>query len=447
MMTAGLHMLHSAQAGGETRTLRLYAVNTKESLTTTYMVNGRYVSSELTKINHLLRDWRRDAVTRIDPKTIDLMWELHADLGSRAPVHIISGYRSAETNAMLKNIGRNVAKQSMHIQGRAIDLYFPDVSTERLRNSALVREIGGVGYYPRSGVSGFIHIDSGRVRHWPRIGEQQLARIYRDYRKTVGARLTREPATMVASVDDGSKQRKPALVVADAYPVPTPRPRPLEVLMAAAAQMTIEPAAAPVPRTNFASRPSLVQDSLGPVPAAATLVEAQQSNTTAKGSFIAALRDGLADGLPVIRPIDASASGGLEEDILLWPMQWLRSVESLIRRDGAPSSFGAEAGPIPIAAPAEPFPPISEEDAAELKVMIAALADKARYEAETDEGPLVTASTKGDRLTVNRSGKGDLVTTAPPPRYGFDRAADTGRKLVRTFEALLESEEEPKGAD
>lgn len=447
MMTAGLHMHHSAQAGGETRTLRLYAVNTKESLTTTYMVDGRHVLSELAKINYLLRDWRRNAVIRIDPKTIDLMWELHSDLGSRAPIHIISGYRSAETNAMLKSIGRNVAKQSMHIQGRAIDLYFPDVPTERLRNSALVREIGGVGYYPRSGVSGFVHIDSGRVRHWPRIGEQQLARIYRDYRKTVGARFTREPATMVASVDDGGRQQKPAVVVADSYPVPTPRPRPLEVLMAAAAQLTIEPASAPVPIANFASKPSLVQDSLGPVPAAATLIEPQQSNTVAKGSFIAALRDGLADGVPLIRPIDASAGGGLEEDLLLWPLQWLRSVESLIRRDGAPSSFAADAGPIPITAPDEPFPPISEEDATELKVMIAALADKARYETETVQGPLVTASTKGDRLIVNRSSKGDLVTTAPPPRYGFDRSADAGRKLVRTFEALLASEDEPEQGD
>src|SRR5690606_11971027 len=133
----------------------------------------------------------------------------------KAPIHIISGYRSAETNAMLKSIGRNVAKKSMHVQGKAIDLYFPDVPTERLRNSALVREIGGVGYYPRSGSSGFVHVDSGRVRHWPGIGSSQLAKIRREFQKTVGARLGGDrPAVQVAS----------ATPAEEGYPIPTPRP-------------------------------------------------------------------------------------------------------------------------------------------------------------------------------------------------------------------------------
>jgi uncharacterized protein YcbK (DUF882 family) len=227
-------MLPAADASGETRTMTLYSVNTKEKLTTTYMVNGRHVPGELKKINHLLRDWRRDAVTKMDTETIDLMWELHADLGSKAPIHIISGYRSPETNAMLKSIGRNVAKKSMHTQGKAIDLYFPDVPTERLRNSALVRDIGGVGYYPRSGASGFVHVDSGRVRHWPGIGSSQLAKIRRDFRKTVGARLTGDRPVQVATARQAE----------EGYPVPTPRPRPIEVLMMAAAEMVGQPVAA-----------------------------------------------------------------------------------------------------------------------------------------------------------------------------------------------------------
>ena len=137
-----------AISGGETRTISLHHIHTGESLTITYMVNGRYVPSAMKKINYLLRDWRRNQMITIDPKTIDLVWELHADLGSKVPVQIVCGYRSAQTNGFLKRIGRNVAKKSQHILGKAIDLYFPDVSTLKIRNSALVRQVGGVGYYP-----------------------------------------------------------------------------------------------------------------------------------------------------------------------------------------------------------------------------------------------------------------------------------------------------------
>ena len=147
---AWLGFPYDASAGGETRTLSLYHVHTKESLTVTYKVNGRYIPSALEKINRLMRDWRRNEIITIDPKTIDLMWELHADLGSSRPIHIICGYRSPKTNAFLKRIGRNVARKSQHMLGKAIDLYFPDVPTEKIRNSALVRQIGGVGYYRSS---------------------------------------------------------------------------------------------------------------------------------------------------------------------------------------------------------------------------------------------------------------------------------------------------------
>src|SRR4029079_15181276 len=115
-LTAGLWFGfgNDASAGGETRTLSLYHVHTKESLTITYKVDGRYIPSALEKINYLLRDWRRKEVIRIDPKTIDLMWELHADLGSTRPVHIICGYRSPRTNAFLQRLGRHGAQKSPH---------------------------------------------------------------------------------------------------------------------------------------------------------------------------------------------------------------------------------------------------------------------------------------------------------------------------------------------
>ncbi len=90
----------------------------------------------------------------------------------------------------------------MHIRGKAIDLYFPDVPVAKLRGSAIVRQIGGVGYYPRSGTSGFVHIDSGKVRYWPRPSDTQLAQIMKDYRKTLGARLTN--GYMTAQAETGT---------------------------------------------------------------------------------------------------------------------------------------------------------------------------------------------------------------------------------------------------
>jgi uncharacterized protein YcbK (DUF882 family) len=199
-------------AGGETRTISLYHIHTGESLTVTYMKDGRYVPSAMKQINYLLRDWRKNQTVAIDPRTIDLVWELHEDLGSHAPVHVVCGYRSASTNAMLHRMGRKVAKESQHIQGKAIDFYLADVPTQKIRNVALVRQIGGVGYYRSAGgPTGFLHVDSGHVRHWgPYISPSQMAQIFRDGRKYIGRHMTGGGSfatdTEVASADTGGKQ-------------------------------------------------------------------------------------------------------------------------------------------------------------------------------------------------------------------------------------------------
>jgi uncharacterized protein YcbK (DUF882 family) len=185
-------MLESpAFSGGETRTISLFHIHTKERLSVTYMQNGRYVPSAMKQINYLLRDWRLNKVVTIDPKTIDLVWELHADLGGRSTINIVCGYRSPKTNALLSRIGRKVAKKSQHMVGKAIEFYFPDVPTVKIRNSALVRKVGGVGYYRSAGgPTGFLHVDSGSVRQWgPRISNSQMAQIVREGSKTVGRRM------------------------------------------------------------------------------------------------------------------------------------------------------------------------------------------------------------------------------------------------------------------
>lgn len=414
-------------AGGETRTVSLYHVHTKESLTVTYMVNGRYVPSAMKKINYLLRDWRRNEVITIDPKTIDLMWELHADLGSRAPISIVCGYRSPRTNAFLKRIGRNVAQKSQHMVGKAIDIYFPDVATKTIRNSALVRQVGGVGYYRSAGgPTGFLHIDSGHVRHWgPSISNTEMAQIFRSSRKTIGARLSHDDAVMLASadikqdttpdadaykgVDAGSEEdlatlteeasQAPVVPVAkpaqdvpkeivQGYPIPKPRPKPIEILMMAAANMTIEPASAPPPSQVIRTKPSVVADSIGAVQAAETMVEEptadQTSNASAKGSFADALRDGTANGAPLIKPLMASMSGA---DINWWPEPLIFNPDKAVRRDGAPQQFTtSDMSLVPNAQAQTPMQSQSSQ---------------------------TEASGKGDMLVVERSGKGSLPSTLP----------------------------------
>jgi uncharacterized protein YcbK (DUF882 family) len=213
-IAAGTYFTWNATAfsGGETRTISIYHIHTKESLTVTYKKNGKYIPSAMKKINHILRDWRRNEVITISPRTIDLVWELHQDLGSKQPVHIVSAYRSPRTNAFLKSMGRNVARKSQHMVGKAIDIYFPDVPTKKMRNSALVRQVGGVGYYRSGGgPTGFLHVDSGRVRHWgPAISQREMASIMREYRKTVGARLKRKGNQAVPEVEVAEADADPA---------------------------------------------------------------------------------------------------------------------------------------------------------------------------------------------------------------------------------------------
>ncbi|MFO1034456.1 MAG: DUF882 domain-containing protein [Hyphomicrobiales bacterium] len=205
-----------SDASGETRTISLRHMHTGESLTITYKKDGRYIPSAMSKINHVLRDWRRNETITIDPRTVDLLWELHADMGSKVPIQIVCGYRSPSTNAFLHRIGRHVATKSQHMKGKAIDFRFPDVKLASIRNSALVRRVGGVGYY--SGANGFIHIDSGNVRHWgPGMAPSQMAANLRDGMRYVGGRMRNKTKDMspvdasVAVADASDNQgQKPA---------------------------------------------------------------------------------------------------------------------------------------------------------------------------------------------------------------------------------------------
>jgi len=166
-----------ASASGETRTISMFNIHTKEAITVTFKRDGKYDLGALKQLNHFMRDWRKDESREMDPDLIDLIWTLHKELGSQEPVELICGYRTASTNESLRRRGGGQAKASQHILGKAADLVFPDVPLKTLRNSALVQEWGGVGYYPTSGVP-FVHVDTGRVRMWPRIPRLELAALF-----------------------------------------------------------------------------------------------------------------------------------------------------------------------------------------------------------------------------------------------------------------------------
>ena len=174
---AGIRGTQDAVANGDTRTLSFLHTHTNETATVTFRRNGRYDQDALNQINWLLRDWRVDQSTKMDPRLFDIVWEVYREVGSREPVNILSAYRSPETNAMLRRRSSGVSEHSQHMAGKAMDFRLPDVDMGRVRAIAMRLQYGGVGYYPGSN---FVHVDAGSVRAWPRMTQDQLARLFPD---------------------------------------------------------------------------------------------------------------------------------------------------------------------------------------------------------------------------------------------------------------------------
>lgn len=173
--------LQNAVAEGDTRTISLHHIHTGEDLTITFKREGRYDDEALKKINHVLRDWRRDEEIKMDPRLLDVVWEVYREVDAKVPIQVVCGYRAPATNAMLRRRSRGVAQFSQHMLGRAMDFYIPGVPLETQREAGLRLQRGGVGYYPSSG-SPFVHLDVGSIRHWPRMTRAQLARVFPDGR-------------------------------------------------------------------------------------------------------------------------------------------------------------------------------------------------------------------------------------------------------------------------
>ena len=117
----------------------------------------------------------------MDRRLFDILWEVYRDVDGKQPIQIISAYRSPATNAMLRRRSSGVARFSQHMLGHAMDFYIPGVPLEQIRAAGLRLQRGGVGFYPTSG-SPFVHLDTGSIRHWPRMTHDQLARVFPDGR-------------------------------------------------------------------------------------------------------------------------------------------------------------------------------------------------------------------------------------------------------------------------
>jgi len=145
------------------RSLSLVNVNSTETLTVTYWSDGAYHRDALNQLNHFLRDSQSGDQTEMDPLVFDVLWHTIQQTGYSGSVEVLSAFRSPEHNAWLASVSRGVARDSQHMNGNAMDIRFPGVPVFKIRQAARSLQMGGVGFYPRSG---FVHIDTGPVRYW-----------------------------------------------------------------------------------------------------------------------------------------------------------------------------------------------------------------------------------------------------------------------------------------
>jgi uncharacterized protein YcbK (DUF882 family) len=293
----GSQGLQNAVANGDTRTISLHHIHTGEDLTVTFKRNGRYDEEALRKVNHVLRDWRRDEETTMDPRLLDVVWEVYRDVDAKVPIQVVCGYRAPATNAMLRKRSHGVAQFSQHMLGRAMDFFIPGVPLEAQREAGLRLQRGGVGYYPSSG-SPFIHLDVGSVRHWPRMTRAQLAKVFPD------GRTVHVPT-------DGHPMQGYALALADIEKRGSSEPSETSLAAARDAGVSVDAATATTPRQRnlFSALFSAKDEDDDSQTAAATAVPAPKPKAEKKPDKVAPTKQAAAKvPLPVARPTERIAA-------------------------------------------------------------------------------------------------------------------------------------------
>jgi len=155
--------LPARQTASDVRRISMISHHTGEKVDAIYFANGRYFQDALDEINWFMRDWRRSTAIHIDPRELDIISATHRRLRTSRPFELISGYRSPETNAMLRARSAGVAKNSLHMVGQAADLRLRDRTLQEIASAAGQSGAGGIGIYARSD---FVHLDSGARRRW-----------------------------------------------------------------------------------------------------------------------------------------------------------------------------------------------------------------------------------------------------------------------------------------
>ena len=145
------------------RSLTLLHTHTNQHLEVTYAWGGKYNPFALAKINKFLRDYKTGQTYPIDPKLLDILWAIQQEMGRKGVYEVISGFRSPQTNGRMRRKGAGVARNSLHMKGKAIDIRFPGISTNQIQQCAVEMQCGGVGYYAKSD---FVHLDTGQFRTW-----------------------------------------------------------------------------------------------------------------------------------------------------------------------------------------------------------------------------------------------------------------------------------------
>lgn len=329
-----------AEAAGDTRSLKIYFVHTGERANIVFKRNGRYDEKGLRALDRLLRDWRRNESRRMDPRLWDLVWDIYQSVGTSEYINAVSGYRAPATNNMLRSRSGGVAKNSQHTLGRALDFYIPGVDLKRIRDTALKKEAGGVGYYPRSG-SPFVHVDVAGVRSWPRLSRAELAKLFpggrtmhipsdgqpmpgyqlalADYKRRMSG-----SSFMVANAASGGSSKKRGFLASifggggdededsDAIVAPAPQPRQQKVAPAPAQQQVLTAA------TEVRNLPG-TQVASAPVPASRPAF----ADPSADGGLASALyapprntaQEAIASVLPGQRPAQANGSNAVNPDL------------------------------------------------------------------------------------------------------------------------------------
>ncbi|UWU83508.1 DUF882 domain-containing protein [Bradyrhizobium yuanmingense] len=395
LLLAAAGSVHDAAALNETKTLSFHHTHSGEDLTVTFKRDGRYDEAALKQLNHFLRDWRTQEQTVMDRRLFDILWEVYRDVDGKQPIQIISSYRSPATNAMLRRRSSGVARASQHMLGHAIDFFIPGVPLEQIRFAGLRLQRGGVGFYPTSG-SPFVHLDTGSVRHWPRMTHDQLARVFPDG-KTVhlptdgvplkNYELAKAEIERRGNGDDaGSKpnffaalfRSKPAAPAAsdeDDEGAPAPAAKPAAPTVVAAAAKPAEPV--PTPR----AKPQIA--------AAIQLASADAQIVAPPKPKPAPVADKPASGKPVDgkpeTPADIINARGFWDDVPATPQQ------------ATPAQVAALKARQALAAATDPQPTASVSNAALQALAYAPAASP------VDRGNVVAASAPIPRTTRPRS--------------------------------------------